>query len=114
MALSFSGTPSPTEKNDGGREEILRAARALLSNPRLQPMPSGLSDIRNGTLLRSERDVPEVGVRRGMIFPVVYDGTYVRGGNLDGPTWSVDELRQEYAEKKWWTVVGQLDDLLQR
>jgi hypothetical protein len=101
-----------TSNDDPNRERMIEKATAFLSNPKIKTMPSPIAGIRNGTLIRAEKDMPEIGVKEGTMFPVAFDGEYVRGGTLDGPSWSVDQLVDEFKEKKWWSIVGQLDEWL--
>jgi len=85
-------------------------ARKFIHDPRAVEMPSVDSEIRNGTLIEATKDTPEIGVKKGVIFPIIFDGTFVRGGSFNGPTWSVERLIEEIRKKDWWKISGQLDE----
>ncbi|MFH0818428.1 MAG: hypothetical protein V1898_00305 [Patescibacteria group bacterium] len=91
---------------------ILKVVEFLL-DPRVSEMPSSDPEIRNGALLEAQKDMPEIGTRKGDRFPIAWDGQHVRGGHLDGPSWSVASITAEIKEKGWWKIVAQLDELLQ-
>ena len=91
-------------------DEMVERATAFLSDPKIKPMPTLIAGVRNGTIICATRDMPELGIEEGAMFPVVFDGTHVRGGSLDGPAWSIEQLMEEMDKRRWWTIQGQLDE----
>ena len=86
---------------------------AFLSFPK---MPANTLGLKNGDILRCDTDELGSFAKRGLEFPIFYDGEYIRcsrprdDGTFTGPSWGVEQFCSEIRENKWWLKVGSIYD----
>lgn len=100
----------PGNNDEQRKNSMAQQARNFIHDPRAVDMPSADLEIRNGTLICATQDLPEIETKKDDVFPIIFDGTYVRGGHFNGPTWSVSRITDEIRNKGWWKIIGQLDE----
>lgn len=57
-------------------------------------------DFSKGCTIKANHEMPFLGVKKGDVLPLTFDGTYLRIGPL---TWDSDKLNEEL-EKGLWTL----------
>lgn len=73
----------------------------------LPQFPSNMFGLQRGSILMAARDIPQLGMKKGDLLPVGFDGKYVR---CLGFTWSIDKLQDEILDGIW-EVTKEIIDL---
>lgn len=97
---------SITEETGVFEQQWKDHARQLISEAHLPEVPENIHGIKNGTILRSQRFVEDVGINNKEDVVVYYDGTYINIGGVQSPYKITLEGLIEEINKSYWEVVG--------
>ncbi len=69
--------------------------------------PKSNLGLQRGSILQASQDVPQLGIAKGMKFPIGFDGKYIRCTTL---TWDIKQIEGEIL-RGIWTITGEVVDL---